>query len=69
MLVLLTEIFSGNDEKCVLKALAIVWQSLQIFPSISIDEIPWLHFVLLVSDLIMRHEVVDLLLEDTSKLL
>jgi len=53
----------------VLKALAMSRQSLRIFPSVSIDEIPWLHFVLLVSDLIICHEVFDLLLEFISKLL
>ena len=55
--------------KNVLKTLAIFRELLHIFPSISIDEIPWLHLVLLVSDLIICHEVFDLLLEFIIKLL
>jgi hypothetical protein len=62
-------LFSVNVVKYVLKALAMLRQSLHFFPSISIDEIPWLHFVLLVSDLIMCHEVFNLLLEVNSRLL
>ena len=46
---LFTEIFSVTVVKYVLKALAISKQSLHIFPSISVDEILWLHFVLLVN--------------------
>jgi len=64
-----TKILSVNDVKYVLKSLAISRWSLLIFPSISIDEIPWLHLVLLVSDLIMCHAVFDLLLEVKSNLL
>jgi len=63
------KILSVNDVKYVLKALAISRWSLHIFPSISIDEITWLHLVLLVSDLIMCHVVFDLLLEVKSNLL
>jgi hypothetical protein len=42
---------------------------LRVFPSVSIEEIPWLHFFLLVNELIMCHEVFDLLVADKSKLL
>jgi hypothetical protein len=66
---LFTEIFSVTVVKYVLKALAISKQSLHIFPSISIDEILWLRFVLLVTDLIICHEVFSLLFEFISKLL
>ena len=65
---LFTEIFLVTVVKYSLKALAISKQSLHIFPSVSIDEILWLCFVLLVTDLIICHEVFDLF-EFMSKLL
>ena len=51
------------------KEITEIIKSLKSTHSLGYDEIPWLHFVLLVSDLIMSHEVFDLLLEVKSKLL